>query len=125
MLFEVDPADPRPLYRQIVDEVHRGLATGLLRPDEALPPVRRLAAELRVNPNTVQQAYRALEREGLVTVRRGRGTFVARGVRTRPAPAHVARQVAERALRDAFRHGLLASDLIAAIKEIAPKVGGR
>lgn len=124
MVFEIDPTDSRPIYRQIVDEVHRGLATGLLRPGEALPAVRRLAAELRVNPNTVQHAYRTLEHTGLVEVRRGRGTFVAsRSVRA--TPAQLARRVAERALREAFRHGLLASDLIAAIKEIAPRGGGR
>lgn len=124
MIFEIDPTDPRPIYRQIVDEVHRGVATGLLRPDEPLPPIRRLAAELRVNPNTVQQAYRTLEQLGLVSVRRGRGTFIVAGG-ARPRTAQLARQVAERALRDAFRHGLVASDLIAAIAEIAPKRGGR
>jgi DNA-binding transcriptional regulator YhcF (GntR family) len=58
-------------------------------------------------------------------LRRGRGTFVAAGGTPRAKPAHLARQVAERALRDAFRHGLVASDLIAAIKEIAPKIAER
>jgi GntR family transcriptional regulator len=108
-----------------MDEVQRAVATGLLRADEPLPAVRQLAAELRVNPNTVQHAYRALEQHGLVYVRRGRGTFVAAGGPPRPKPAQLARQVAERALREAFRHGLVASDLIAAIREIAPKVGPR
>lgn len=125
MLFEINAADPRPIYRQIMEEVQRGLATGLLRPDEALPPVRQLAADLRVNPNTVQHAYRVLEQHGLVYVRRGRGTFVAATGTPRARPAQLARQVAERALRDAFRHGLVASDVIAAIKEIAPRIGGR
>lgn len=125
MLIEVNPADTRPIYRQIMDEVQRGIATGLLKPDEALPPVRQLAAELRVNPNTVQHAYRVLEQHGLAYVRRGRGTFVAATATPRAKPAQLARQVAERALRDAFRHGLVASDLIAAIKEIAPKMSDR
>ena len=125
MLFEINAADPRPIYRQIMDEVARAVATGLLRADEPLPAVRPLAAELRVNPNTVQHAYRVLVQQGLVYVRRGRGTFVTAGGAPRPKPAQVARQVAERALREAFRHGLVASDLIAAIKDIAPKVGSR
>ena len=121
MLFEIDPKDTRPIYRQIMDEVRRGIAAGLLRPDEALPAVRQLASELKLNPNTVQHAYRELEQAGLVYVRRGFGTFVSPLSQGRVKPAQLARGVAERALRDAFRHGLLASDLIAAIKEIAPK----
>lgn len=121
MLFEINQAESRPIYRQIMDEVQRGIAAGMLKPDEPLPAVRLLATELKVNPNTVQHAYRELEQHGLVYVRRGLGTFVSPGSAPRGKPAHLARQVAERALRDAFRHGLLASDLIAAIKEIAPK----
>jgi GntR family transcriptional regulator len=121
MLFEISAADSRPIFRQIMDEVQRGIAAGLLRPDEPLPAARQLAAELRVNPNTVSHAYRELERLGFVYVRRGRGTFVSPGGAVRTKPVHLARQVAERALRDAFRHGLLASDLVAAIKEIAPR----
>jgi GntR family transcriptional regulator len=125
VLIEVNPADTRPIYRQIMDEVQRGIATGLLKADEALPPVRQLATDLRLNPNTVQHAYRVLEQHGLVYVRRGRGTFVAATGTPRTKPAQLARQVAERALRDAFRHGLVASDLIAAVKEIAPKISDR
>ncbi len=121
MLFEINQADSRRIYRQIMDEVQRGIAAGLLKPDEPLPAVRQLAAELKLNPNTVQHAYRELEQQGLVYVRRGLGTFVSQGTASRAKPAQLARQVAERALRDAFRHGLLASDLIAAIKEIAPR----
>ena len=126
MLFEINPADARPIYRQIVDEVYRGIATGSLRAGEALPPLRQLAKDLGINSNTVQQAYRALERQGQVVVRRGRGTFVAasRGP-GRGRSEQLARQVAERALRDAYRHGLLASDLVAALRDIAPKVPGR
>jgi GntR family transcriptional regulator len=125
-MFELSPADSRPLYRQIVDEVLRHLAIGVLHADEPLPAVRHLAAQLKVNPNTILHSYRELERAGIVYVRRGRGTFIARTAvlpsgHDRRRQALVARQVAERALRDAFRHGLLASDLIAAIRDIAPK----
>lgn len=123
MLIELDPSDPRPVYRQIADDVHRQVALGVLKPGDALPAARRLAADLGVNPNTVQQAYRELKREGLVVVRRGRGTFVAvRRVESgRQRQALLARQIAQRALREAFRHGLLASDLVAALRELAPR----
>lgn len=123
MLIDVDTKDPRPVYQQIVDEVRRCISIGVLKADEPLPAVRKLAADLKVNANTVQHAYRQLEQEGTVRVKRGLGTFISPSAKepTRGRQAAVARQIAERALREAFRHGLLASDLIAALREIAPK----
>lgn len=123
MFLVLDPADARPIYVQIVDEVRRMSALGILRPDEPLPAVRQLAAELKVNPNTVQHAYRELLREGTAYVKRGQGTFVA-GHKTgktelsKQRQAAAARQIAQRALREAYRHGLVASDLVAAIKDL-------
>jgi GntR family transcriptional regulator len=74
MFVALDSNDPRPIYVQIVDEVRRALVVGDLAADDPLPSVRRLATDLRVNPNTVSQAYRELERDGVVEVRRGQGT---------------------------------------------------
>jgi GntR family transcriptional regulator len=122
MLVDIDAADSRAVYRQIVDEIRRCVSVGILKPDEALPASRSLAAELKINPNTVQHAYRVLQQEGDVYVKRGLGTFVS----ARPSDhshrktASLARQIAEKMLREGFRHGLLASDLIAALQEIAP-----
>ena len=73
----LDPRDARPLYLQILDEVRRALVVGALRAEDPLPSVRELASQLVVNPRTVLQAYRELEREGVIYVRRGQGTFVA------------------------------------------------
>src|SRR6476646_4542679 len=69
--MSIDPADPRPVFRQIVDEVQRCVAIGVLKPSDALPAARTLAAQLTVNANTVQHAYRTLEQEGTVYVRHG------------------------------------------------------
>jgi GntR family transcriptional regulator len=125
MLVDIDASDPRPVYRQIADEVRRCVAIGVLKPDEPLPASRKLADELKVNANTVQHAYRTLEHEGAVYVKRGLGTFVSALPREhgRGKPGVVARQIAERMLREGFRQGLLASDLIAALQEIAPGRG--
>jgi GntR family transcriptional regulator len=122
MLIDLDPTDPRPVFRQIADEVRRGVSIGVLKPDEPLPAIRRLAETLKVNANTVQHAYKALEQEGAVYVKRGLGTFVSPPARApgKNQQAAVARQIAERMLREGFRNGLLASDLIAALQEIAP-----
>ena len=79
MLLSIDPNDSRPVFRQITDEVQRCVAVGVLKPGEPLPGVRSLAAELKVNANTVQHAYRTMEQEGIVYVKRGIGTFIAAG----------------------------------------------
>jgi GntR family transcriptional regulator len=104
-----------------VDEVQRGVAVGVLKPGESLPSARQLAGELRLNPNTVQHAYRTLKQEGVIETRRGLGAFVSAVPReSRRASSTIARQIAERALREAFRNGLLASDLLRALAEVAP-----
>ena len=122
LLMELDPADPRPVYRQIVDEVQRCVAVGVMRPEEALPAAASLAEELKVNINTVQHAYKTLAGEGTVYMKRGVGTFIAPAPKeNRQRQAIAARRIAEKMLREGFKHGLLASDLIAAIQDIAPK----
>jgi GntR family transcriptional regulator len=126
LIIRIDDTDSRPIYQQIVDEVRRGLVTGTLGPEDPLPSVRQLAGELKVNPNTVQQAYRELEREGVVYVRRGQGTFVAevRGGTARER-SELASSLAQRTLREAYRHGLGAEELIEAIQKAADGAGKR
>ena len=65
-----------PIYRQIADQIKFLVASGRLHAGEQLPPVRKLAEQLVVNPNTVARAYRELEVVGLVTARQGSGAFV-------------------------------------------------
>jgi len=120
MLVNLDPTDARPLYLQIMDEVRRALVVGTLRAEDPVPSVRELAAELVVNPRTVSQAYRELEREGVLYVRRGQGTFVASGARgDRGEQLALARAVAKRALLDARRNGLGVDELVMTIREVA------
>ena len=123
MLLLLRDDDPRPVYRQIADEVHRAVSVGMMKPGESLPATRHLAAELKLNPNTVQHAYQTLVQEGVIVMRRGLGAFVASAPPRDPRrkPAVLARQIAERAMREAFRQGVLASDLIKALEEIAPR----
>ena len=123
MFIELRKDDPRPVYRQIADELQRAVTVGVLKPGESLPATRQLAAELKLNANTVQHAYRTLVQEGVIEMRRGLGAFVARRAEgaARAGRQAIARQIAERALREAFRNGLLASDLMKALEEIAPR----
>ncbi|HEV2146401.1 MAG TPA: GntR family transcriptional regulator [Longimicrobiaceae bacterium] len=125
MLVNLDPRDARPLYLQIMDEVRRALVVGTLRAEDPLPSVRDLASELVVNPRTVSQAYRELEREGVVYVRRGQGTFVAPGVHRDGAERRaLARGVARRALLEARRSGLGVEELVTSIREVAAEEEG-
>lgn len=119
MVITIRPSDTRPIYLQIVDEVRRALVMGTLEAGEPLPSVRALAAELRVNPNTVQQAYRELEREGLAYVRRGLGTFAAALESAVGERRKLASSLAARSLREAYRQGLTADDLLEAVRRLA------
>ncbi|MDD3925763.1 MAG: GntR family transcriptional regulator [bacterium] len=65
-----------PIYMQIIAQVKRQAAAGLLRPGDQLPPVRELALQLRINPNTVARAYRDLRQEGMIDSRWGDGNFI-------------------------------------------------
>ena len=125
MLITIDAEDARPIYVQIVDEVRRARVLGTVTPEEALPSVRQLATELRVNPNTVQQAYRELEREGLVYVRRGQGTFVADVPVNGTERRELARGVARRALVEAHRNGVGVEELVETIREVAQETGSQ
>lgn len=76
MFRQIDPRSPVPLYAQIANRLRVAVATGELPPGSALPSVRQLALQIRVNPATVVQAYRELEQAGVVESRQGAGTFV-------------------------------------------------
>jgi len=76
MHIHISNSDGVPIYLQIVNQVTYLVASGRLREGEELPPIRVLAEELLVNPNTVARAYRELELAGTVTKRRTAGTYV-------------------------------------------------
>lgn len=80
MLVHLNPSSGVPVYLQLEAQVKQAVAAGALRATDALPSVRKLAAELRINPNTVARAYQNLERDGVIRSVPGGGTFVADGV---------------------------------------------
>lgn len=74
--FIVDYASGTPIYRQIIDQIRFGIASGQLKLGEQLPTVRSLAVELKVNLNTVAKAYKELEIKNILTTQQGSGTFI-------------------------------------------------
>ena len=116
-LLDIDPAAAAPIWRQIEDGMRRLVASGALPVGTAVPSVRELARELRVNPATVSKAYQRLTADGALEVRRGEGTFVAE----RPAGAQAAERErileagAARFVEAARSMGVTEEDAMAAI----------
>jgi GntR family transcriptional regulator len=74
--FRLDLRSGTPVYRQIIDQVLGGIASGALAAGDQLPTVRQLAVDLSINPNTVVRAYRELEIRGILETQQGTGTFI-------------------------------------------------
>jgi GntR family transcriptional regulator len=75
--FRLDAHSGVPVYRQLIDQVQAGIASGALNAGEQLPTVRQVAVDLAINPNTVSRAYREMEIRGLLDTQQGTGTFIA------------------------------------------------
>ena len=84
MQIRINSNDGVPIYIQIVNQVKHLVASGRLNPGDEIPPIRSLAEQLVVNPNTVARAYLELERAGIVTKRHGTGTYIAEPARPLP-----------------------------------------
>ena len=76
-MISLNYRDSRPIYEQIRDELRKLIVSGAIAADEKLPSVRALAAQLAINPNTIQRAYNQLESEGYVYSIPGKGSFAA------------------------------------------------
>ncbi len=109
VVLTVDPRSGVPIYLQVIEQVKRSVALGILSEGEQLPTVKQLALDLTINPNTVAKAYRELERDGVIETSPGRGSFVKKnGVAetSSAAATDVARDVLESAVREAKSIGL-------------------
>jgi GntR family transcriptional regulator len=101
-VLTVDPRSGVPIYLQIIEQIKRSVALGVLAPGEQLPTVKQLALDLTVNPNTVARAYRELERDEVIETAVGRGSFV-RSNGTAQSASAAAQDVATEALGHAIR----------------------
>jgi len=116
----INLTDGVPIYRQIVNQVKYLAASGLIQPGEELPPIRTLALQLKVTPNTIVKAYGELEISGVIHKRRGSGTFVSEG-----RPQHVTlrerRRVIEQRidglLAEAHQLNFSADDILRMVRE--------
>ena len=106
MRLNVDPSDATPIWSQIEEGIRRLVASGAWKPGAPVPSVRELASELRINPATVAKGYQRLADDGILTVRRGDGTYVA------DAPPAMSKSERARILREgATRYASLTATL--------------
>jgi GntR family transcriptional regulator len=112
--LSVDLKSGVPIYRQIIDQVKSGIATGTLGPGDRLPTVRQLSVDLSVNPNTVSRAYNELELTGLVETHMGSGTFIGHKRVERDELEHrrILDQICQEFLSRASSHGFNLEDIL-------------
>src|SRR5664279_4121586 len=121
--FQLDLHSGMPVYRQIIDQVRGGIASGLLTAGDQLPTVRQLAVDLAINPNTVVRAYRELELGGLLETHQGTGTFIS-AQKIKRADAERNRQLAQIATDSISRAGAAGftiDELIEELRGLAPE----
>lgn len=102
--FTLDLHTGVPVYRQLIDQVRAGIASGSLAAGDQLPTVRQLAVDLAINPNTVMRAYRELELGGLLETHQGTGTFIS-NKKPEKKTAERERQLSQMAAEFAARAG--------------------
>jgi GntR family transcriptional regulator len=116
--FRLDASSGVPVYRQIIDQVQAGIASGALIRGDQLPTVRQLAVDLQINPNTVLRAYRELEIRGVLDTQQGTGTFISdrKVQQDEPERSQQLEQLAEECIARAGTRGFSLQELVEALK---------
>jgi GntR family transcriptional regulator len=125
--FALDLHSGVPVYRQLIDQVRAGVASGTLTAGDQLPTVRQLAVDLAINPNTVMRAYRELELGGLLETHQGTGTFIS-AKKPEKKSAERERQLSQMVGEFAARAGaagFTVEDLIDRLNELLPRPAQR
>ncbi|MEK3793837.1 GntR family transcriptional regulator [Paenibacillus sp. FSL R7-0204] len=108
----------QPIYLQIMNYIKGEIITGKLKPGDKIPSVRELAAELQINPNTVQRTFQELERETIVETRRGMGRYVTGSEETiLTVKKEMAQDVLDRFIRGMQELGFQGEDILTAVAE--------
>lgn len=118
-MIEIDLRSRMPIYEQLVDGIKNLIITKKLMPDEQLPSVRTLAKEMTINPNTIQKAYRELERQGYIYTVKGRGNFVNSNVEViNVMKIKQIKQQLTKLIAEAIYLGMKKEDILNIIKDI-------
>src|SRR5579863_3809036 len=125
--FALDLHSGVPVYRQLIDQVRAGIASGSLVAGDQLPTVRQLAVDLEINPNTVMRAYRELELGGLLETHQGTGTFISDKKPDRKSAERERQldQIAGDSAARAGAAGFSVEELIDRLREMLPRPAQR
>jgi len=125
--IQILPGSSEPIYVQVAEQISKAIARRELASGDKLPAVRKLAAELVINPNTVARAYSRLERAGLVTTKTGSGTFVSdpKLRRTDAADINMLTERMDTLITRGLNLGLKAQDLISLFESRLAKFGNK
>ena len=127
MILHVNPSSGLPLYLQIEAQVKQAVAAAALKADDALPSVRKLAADLRINPNTVARAYQNLERDGVIRTVPGGGCYVADGMPglLKAEKVRRLRPHAQQIAVEGMQLRLTSEEILKLVQEELEKLGGK
>src|SRR6202042_1512654 len=121
--FRLDLHSGVPVYRQIIDQILGGIASGKLAVGDQIPTVRQVAVDLTINPNTVQRAYREMEIRGILETQQGTGTFISNKKieRSRDEHARKLAQFTSDFVSRAGAGGFTVQELIDSLRDLLPK----
>jgi GntR family transcriptional regulator len=121
-LIFIDEQSKEPIYRQIVEQVRRHVATGVLAPGDELPSLRQLAVDLNVHLNTIALAYRELERQGILRLRQGSRASIVPVDRAKLAPPPQALVFVREQLERIRTEALLSGIALDEVRQLADKI---
>src|ERR1044071_5460929 len=121
--FRLDTRSGVPVYRQLIDQIQAGIASGSLSAGDQIPTVRQVAVDLAINPNTVLRAYRELEIRGVLDTQQGTGTFISDRKVTRDDAEHGRQleQLVSEFVARAGAGGFTVQDLIESLRDRFPE----
>ncbi len=117
-MLTVNFSSRTPVYQQLYDDVVRLTSLGVLKSHTKLPPVRTLATELGINPNTVQKAYKMLELDGYVYSTVGRGSFISDKLNQNEAEKIKVTKDLKEAMDRAYKRGITIEEMVSMVNEI-------
>ncbi|NLZ52803.1 MAG: GntR family transcriptional regulator [Thermoanaerobacteraceae bacterium] len=125
-MIDIDATSSTPIYAQIVNGMKEGILKGYFEPGEKLPSVRDMAKMLTLNPNTVQKAYKELERQKVVVTIQGRGTFISEEYKPRKDEHKLieVKEAFKKGIIEAFYMGFSKEELIAIVKNLLDEMEG-
>ena len=121
-MIVIDYQDRRPIYEQIVERFEKLILKGALEADSQMPSVSQMAAELSINPNTIQKAYAILEQEGYIYPVKGKGNFVNGNLVLRQRKKEACFQKLEECLTEGREFGITAEDCLKCLRRVYGEV---